>query len=61
MVSLVDRGSFAKICFDMVKSKEFGNLVKFFQVRDNLIRSALVNLCEIWLGDSFRCKLRDDQ
>ena len=36
--------SFAKVCFDMLKSIGFGN---FFQVRDNLIGSTLVDLCDI--------------
>ena len=33
----------------------------FFQVRDDLIESTLVDLCQIWFGGSLGCKLRDDQ
>ena len=33
----------------------------FLQVRNDLIGSTLVDLCEIWLGDCLGCKLQDDQ
>ena len=40
--------SFAKGCFDMLKSIGFGNFFSdFFQVRDNLVGSTLVDLCQI--------------
>ena len=45
----------------MLKSKEFGHLVGFFLVRDDLIGSTLVDLCEIGLGGSSRCRLQDNQ
>ena len=34
---------------------------EFSQVRDDLIGSILVDLCEIWLGGSFGCKVPDDE
>ena len=34
---------------------------EFSQVWDDLIGSTLVDLCEIWLGSSLTCKLRDNQ
>ena len=34
---------------------------EFSQVRDDLIGSILVDLCEIWLGGSVGCKLPDDE
>ena len=40
----------------MLKSIGFGDLV-----RDDLIGSTLVDLCEIPFGGSLGCKLRDDQ
>ena len=33
----------------------------FLQVRNDLIGSTLVDLCEIWLGDCLGGKLRDNQ
>ena len=45
-----------KKCFDMLKSIGFGDL-RIFQVRDDLIGSTLVDLCEIRLGGSLGCKL----
>ena len=32
-----------------------------FKFQESLIGSALVVLCEIFLGDYLRCKLQDDQ
>ena len=37
------------------------NWFTFFQVRDNLVGSTLVDLCEIWWGGSLRVKLWDKQ
>ena len=34
---------------------------ELFQVQDSQIESTLIDLCEIWLGECLRCKLRDDQ
>ena len=45
----------------MLKSIEFGDLVRFFQVPDDLIGSTLVHLSEIRFGGTLGCKLRDDQ
>ena len=45
-----------KKCFDMLKSIGFGDL-RIFQVRDDLIGSTLVDLCEIQLGGSLGYKL----
>ena len=45
----------------MLKSIGFGDLAKLFEVRDDLIGSTLVDLCEIQFGGSLVCKLRDNQ
>ena len=50
---------FGKKCFDIVSIFRFPK--SFFQVWDDLIESILVDLCEIWLGDSLWCKLQGDQ
>ena len=52
---------FEKECFDMLKSIGFEIWSEFFQVWQDLIGSTLVDLCQIWLGSSLGCKLRDDQ
>ena len=61
VMGIIFLGSFGKYCFDRLKSTEFGDSVRLFQVQDNLIGSSLVDLFEIWLGDCLRCKLQDDQ
>ena len=33
----------------------------FYQFQEYLIGSTLVDLCEIWLGESLRCRLYDNQ
>ena len=45
----------------MLKSIGFGALVDFFQVRDALIGSTLVDVSEIQFGGSLGCKLRGNQ
>ena len=45
----------------MLKSIGFGALVDFFQVRDDLIGSTLVDVSEIQFGGSLGCKLQDNQ
>ena len=45
----------------MLKSIGFGDLERFFQVRDDLIGSTLVDSCEVSFGGSLGCKLRDNQ
>ena len=55
---LVVLGKFVLICW---RAKDFQIWSDFFQVRDILIGSTLVNLCEIWLGSSWRGKLWDNQ
>ena len=45
----------------MLTSIGFGDLERLFQVRDDLIESTLVDLCEVRFGGSLGCKLRDDQ
>ena len=37
------------------------DLVRLLSIRDDLIMSTSVDLCEIWLKDVLRCKLRDHQ
>ena len=54
-------GSVGKDCFDMLKSIGFGDWSDFLQVRDGVIGPTLVDLCEVWLGGSLGCKLRDDK
>ena len=41
----------------MLKSIGFGDLEDFFQVREDLIGSTLVDLCEIQFGCSLGSKL----
>ena len=44
----------------MLKSIGFGDL-DLFHVQEDLIESTLFDLCEIQLGGSLACKLRDNQ
>ena len=52
---------FGNKCFDMLKSIGFGDLERLFSSSRQSDRVYLVDLCEIWLGGSLGCKLRDDQ
>ena len=45
----------------MLKSIVFADLVRLFQVRDDLKLCTLAALCEIWLRGSLGCKIGDDR
>ena len=53
--------SVGKVCFDMPKSIRFRDLLRLFLSSRRPDTVYLGWLCEIWLGSSLRCKLRDDQ
>ena len=58
LVDLVFLGKNVLIC---PRAKDLEIWKDFFQVRDDLIGSTLVDLCEIRFGGSLGCKLREDQ